>query len=226
MIRSPIVSIINVPKPQKYHGEIYSPKELLELLDATKDTIYEVPIALAGVCGLRRGECLGLREEDVDFSNNTIRINSQLVNIEDKVETSVPKSMDSSRVISAPPEVMEILKRKIAHNLHCKRLLKDAYNDDGYIVCYNDGSIVNPRNFTKAFSNMLEAKKLKKIRFHDLRHTCASLMLTADVPLKTVSQILGHSSISITADLYTHVVDKNKQQAAEKVKNILFPPKK
>ena len=81
---------------------------------------------------------------------------------------------------------------------------------------------LNPKNFTKSFSCIIASKKLKKIRFHDLRHSCASLMLSSGVALKTASQILGHSSISITADLYTHVNQDLKAQAAKQVGSTLF----
>lgn len=220
---NPMQGIINVPKPLKYRGEIYSPSDFLRLLDATSGTIYEAAVALAGMCGLRRGECLGLRECDVNFENHSIQVVQQLVTIENTVSISYPKTNDSARVIIAPDEALEIIRRRIQHNRKCRAICNDSYIDrGGLILCYDNGDWINPRNFTKAFSAMLKSKGLKKVRFHDLRHTCASFLLSSNVPLKTASMILGHSSIAITADLYSHVVDSNKRQAASAMSQLLF----
>ena len=219
---NPMISVSNIPKPKKYHGNIYSAEEILHLLDVLKDTIYEVPIALAAVCGLRRGECLAIKEDDVDFTNMTIKVDKQLVEIDGKIMITPPKSEESKRLISAPKEVFDIIQRHIEKNHYNKKLLGSEYIDEGFIVCFSNGKCLNPKNFTKSFSCIIASKKLKKIRFHDLRHSCASLMLSSGVALKTASQILGHSSISITADLYTHVNQDLKAQAAKQVGSTLF----
>lgn len=219
---NPMTSISNVPKPKKYRGNIYSAEEILHLLQITKNTIYELPIALAAICGLRRGECLAIKEDDIDFENKTILINKQLIDLDDKVVLTPPKSEESTRLISAPNEVFEIIYRHIQKNHKNKELLENEYDDQKWIICHNNGRIIKPKYFSKNFTNMIKSKNLKPIRFHDLRHSCASLMLTSGVAMKTASQILGHSSISITADLYTHVTQDNKRIAAIKIGNKLF----
>lgn len=219
---SPMTSISNTPKPKKYRGNIYTANEILQLLEITKDTIYEVPIALASICGLREGECLALQENDIDFNNMTIKITKQLTRVNNIVKVTPPKSEESNRIINAPKEVFDIIQRRIEKNHLNKQLLENEYHDEGWIICYDNGKCINPQYFSKNFANMIARKKLKKIRFHDLRHSCASLMLTSGVAIKTASQILGHSSISITADLYTHVTTDNKRIAAEQVGNTLF----
>lgn len=219
---SPMASVSNIPKPKKYHGNIYTADEILHLLEITKDTVYEVPVALAAVCGLRRGECLAIKEDDVDFENMTIRINKQLIDLDDKVILSEPKSEESNRLISAPKEVFEIIRRRIELNHQHREMLESEYDDQGWIVCKDNGEMIKPKYFSKNFINMIKSKKLKRIRFHDLRHSCASLMLSSGVAMKTASQILGHSSIAITADLYTHVTQDNKKLAARQVADTLF----
>ena len=101
-------------------------------------------------------------------------------------------------------------------------MLLHEYDDQGLIVCQADGKCIQPVLFSKNFSRLIARNKLKKIRFHDLRHSCASLMLKSGVAMKTASQILGHSSISITADLYTHVLEDSKKEAAVQIGNTLF----
>lgn len=222
---NPIKSITNIPKPEKFQATIYNTNELLELLKVAKDSPYELPIALAGICGLRRGECLGLKEDDINFDNKQINISRQLILINKQVIESIPKSNDSTRIIFAPEEVLELIKKRIDINRHHREMLGNEYKDHGYIICNDDGSPIRPDYLTKNFSNFIKSKGLKKIRFHDLRHTCASLMLKSGVAMKTASEILGHSSISITADLYTHVLQDTKQIAANQISNLLFGKK-
>lgn len=90
-------------------------------------------------------------------------------------------------------------------------------------MCQVNGKYIDPRSFSKKFARILDKHGLKHIRFHDLRHSAATLMLSAGVQMKVASQILGHSSISITADLYQHVLSDMKKDAVNKVENILYP---
>lgn len=195
------------------------------VLNVAKDTPYELPIALAGICGLRRGECLGLKISDIDFSTKTIKISRQLILLRKQIVESEPKSTDSNRVIAVPDMVMEIIQKQIRVNNHYKQLLQNEYFDKGYLICHNNGTPIRPDYLTKNFANFIQSKGLKKIRFHDLRHTCASLMLKSGVAMKTASEILGHSSISITADLYTHVLQDTKQVAANQIEQLLINEK-
>ena len=222
---NPMKGITNTPKPKKFQATIYTAKELLYLLNVAKDTPYELPIALAGICGWRRGECLGLKISDIDFSTKTIKISRQLILLRKQIVESEPKSTDSNRVIAVPDMVMEIIQKQIRVNNHYKQLLQNEYFDKGYLICHNNGAPIRPDYLTKNFANFIQSKGLKKIRFHDLRHTCASLMLKSGVAMKTASEILGHSSISITADLYTHVLQDTKQVAANQIEQLLINEK-
>lgn len=219
---NPIKGITNIPKPKRFQSNIYTAEEILQLLKVVKDTMYEVPIALAAICGLRRGECLAITKNDIDFKNQTIRINKQLIDINNKTVIGSPKSEDSNRTISAPPEVFHIIIRHMETNEKHQKMLLHEYDDQGWIVCQDNGKFIRPVLFSKNFANMIDRNHLKKIRFHDLRHSCASLMLKSGVAMKTASQILGHSSISITADLYTHVLEETKKEAAAQIGNMLF----
>ncbi len=222
ILYNPAVGVSNTPKPKKFHVEVYTPEDMLKLLDAAQGSIFEVPIAFAGICGLRRGECLGMDIDSIDFENKVIHVVRQLIDIEGDLVFSEPKSEDSHRVIHAPDEVFVILQRRLAFIEHCKEVLRNGYTDHHLIVCENDGRPINPKGFTHRFKDFLKKNGMRPIRFHDLRHSCASLMLKSGVELKTASAILGHSSIGITADLYTHVLEDSKKNAAERIGHELF----
>lgn len=219
---NPMSSVDNIPKPKKYRGNVYNAEEILHLLELVKDTVLEVPVALSSICGLREGECLAIKEEDINFEKQTISINKQLSCVNHKVKVSTPKNEESNRLIYAPKEVFDIIQKHIEKNHRNKALIENEYHDDGWIVCYDNGKFINPQYFSKKFAEFIARKNLKKIRFHDLRHSCATLMLTSGIAMKTASQILGHSSISITADLYTHVTADNKRIAAQQLEHTLF----
>ena len=103
-----------------------------------------------------------------------------------------------------------------------KEWLGNAYDEHDLVLCRGNGSPIRPGNFTKAFKDFLARHNMRTIRFHDLRHSCASLMLQSGVAMKTASEILGHSSIAITADLYTHVMQKTKEEAATQIGDYVF----
>ncbi|MBQ9376656.1 MAG: site-specific integrase, partial [Schwartzia sp.] len=133
-----------------------------------------------------------------------------------------PKTDNSIRHVAMPSRVKELIQQQIAENAKKKEWLGDAYHDDGWIVCNDDGTWVNPDSLTRCFTAFLIKHRLKRIRFHDLRHTFASLMLKANNSLKVVSAMLGHSTIAITADIYTHIGNEQKQDAATKFSDMIF----
>ena len=210
------------PKLKKYKGQVYNEEEIKELLFVAKDTSMEVPIALAALCGLRRGEVLGLMYSEISFENDTIRICRQLIPTKNGPQFEEPKSEDSNRIINAPHEVIKIIKKHQEFQEENKKLLGAEYKDNDLVNCNEDGSMIDPRVLSKRFSEFLKKNHLKHIRFHDLRHSCATLMLNSGVQMKVASQILGHSSIGITADLYTHVITDMKKDAADKISKEIF----
>ena len=160
--------------------------------------------------------------DKIDFDNHVIIIDEQLIEVGNVVKVGTPKSEESNRRIAAPAEVFEALSERQQEVRQHKEWLEDAYHDNNLVLCRDDGMPIRPRGFTHLFTDLLARHKLKKIRFHDLRHSCATLMLQSGVAMKTASEILGHSSIAITADLYTHVLDSEKKEAAAQVGSLLF----
>lgn len=204
-------------KIKKFKHNIYSIDELRILLIAVKDTYMEVAIALGGICGMRRGEVLGLRWSDVDFDNAIINISQQLIPVNKSMKFTTTKTEESERNLPVGNSVMDILKRRYAFQQMQKELLGEHFKDANVVVCDDDGALIHPSNFSARFSDVLKRHGMKHIRFHDLRHSCATLMLEKGVDIKSISNYLGHSSIDITGNTYLTATDTLKRNAAMKI---------
>ena len=224
----PTRKILKPPTKSKHTAQSYNVEEIRELLKIAHDTgsDLELPIALGALCGLRRGECLGIREEDIEDDGLYVHRQIQYSNTEKKIYEVLPKTQDSIRCVPLPPEVRTIIQDRSALNKRNKELLGDAYHDDGWIVCNPNGSWISPNTLSRRFAAFLKKHGFKKIRFHGLRHTCASLLLeTGGADLKLVSVILGHASITTTANIYAHISNKQKQKALNKLSSEIWETK-
>ena len=219
------------PKKQKYIADYYRLEELEQLFEATKDHPYSLLIQITAFYGLRRSEALGLRWDAIDFERNTITIRHIVTNAkidgkyeiirEDRAKTK--SSLRSLPLVGNIREKLLALKEQQKEN---KRICGNCYNReyDGYVFVDAMGNIFNPRNLSSNFSKLLEMNGLRHIRFHDLRHSCASLLLANDVPMKQIQEWLGHSDISTTANIYSHLDYKSKLTSANVMDNILSLP--
>ena len=188
-------------------------------------------IQITAFYGLRRSEALGLRWDAIDFERNTITIRHIVTNAkidgkyeivrEDRAKTK--SSLRSLPLVDNIREKLLALKEQQKEN---KRICGNCYNReyDGYVFVDVMGNIFNPRNLSSNFSKLLELKGLRHIRFHDLRHSCASLLLANDVPMKQIQEWLGHSDISTTANIYSHLDYKSKLTSANVMDNVLTLP--
>lgn len=215
---------VSVPKQQKYKAQIYDRKEVENLLEAAKGTRFDIPIRLAVGLGLRRGELLALQWPDIDFQNNTVSVNKNLVYADKKYTVGEPKTQSGIRKLAAPPSLMEALRHHRVRQSENKLAFGKAYQDNQLVCCRPDGQYINPATFSNAFGDFLKTHELRHIRWHDLRHTNATLMLQAGVSAKVASERLGHANISITMDIYTHVTQELQQEAAEKLEDTIFRP--
>lgn len=208
---------IERPKKNQFIGDFYSIDELEELYKESKGDPLEIVILLASFYGLRRSEVVGLKWSAFDFTNNTITIKHKavetIINGKRKILLK-DKTKNSSSYRSLPlvPEIKQALlnhKAKIKKNIE---LLGNTYNRDylDYICVDSTGKIFRPEYVTDHFSILLRNKGLRHIRFHDLRHSCASLLLSKGIQMKAIQEYLGHSTYSTTANLYTHLESNTK----------------
>jgi len=181
--------------------------------------------------GVRRGELLGLRWQDVDLESGVLRVRQTLVRVRNhdavegerktKLIFQEPKTEQSRRTIPIPDDIVEALRRHKARQAEERLLMGEAYEDHGLVFCQANGQRIDPRNFTQYFERLLRQAGLPRIRFHDGRHTFATLMLELGEAPKTVQTMLGHTKISTTLDLYTHVSLDLEKKAAAKLNAVL-----
>ncbi|MEU4713386.1 site-specific integrase [Micromonospora purpureochromogenes] len=171
------------------------------------------PLAL----GLRRGELLGLRWSDVDLNAGQLRVWQTLQRVRgDGVVFGPPKSRRSRRVLTMPAVVIQALKRHRSLQEHERSLADGHWQETGLVFTTATGRHVEPRNLNTAFGRLIVRAGVRSIRFHDLRHTCATLLLAAGVWPRVVMDILGHSQIAVTMNIYGHVMPAMQQEAGRR----------
>lgn len=222
MIDSNPADKVERPKKPRYTGSFYSSSEVEKLFEAAKGTPLEIPIFLGAFYGLRRSEVVGLKWSAINFDNNTITINHTITtcNIDGlNVQTArdSTKNKSSMRTLPLVPAFKTRLMALKAQQEYYQRICGRSY-DRRYLdyVCVNEmGTLISPNYISGAFPKLLEKHGLRKIRFHDLRHSCASLLLANNVPMKQIQEWLGHSDFSTTANIYAHLDYSSKVASAD-----------
>ncbi|MDQ3964692.1 MAG: site-specific integrase [Actinomycetota bacterium] len=202
---------VTAPRKAAREAASLSAKEIPKLLEEVQGTSVELPTLIALGTGMRLGEVLGLRRQDVDLDAATARVRQTL---QITMEFDTPKSHRSSRTLSMPVFLVETLRRQRKAQNERRLMLGECWHELDLICDRGDGLPLRPDTVSKQFRTIAKAAGLP-ISFHGLRHTHASLMLAAGTDLKVTSARLGHSSISITADLYTHVASEQDRKAAD-----------
>lgn len=216
------------PKKNKFHGENYTQEELLTLLHLARGDVIYPAILLAGAMGLRRSEALGVRWSRIDWEKRTVLLDTKIVEYRENGKKKVEpveemKNKSSRRTLPLPDPVVEMLQVQKEHREVYRKMFQGSYNAQ-YLdyVCVNQlGDLLRPSYVTDHFRELLEKYGLRHIRFHDLRHTFASLLINQDVPLINVSNFLGHSDLSTTANIYAHLDKASKQASAAVISDIL-----
>ena len=187
---------------------------------ALEDRLYPL-LHLVAYRGLRRGEVVGLRWQDVHLNAGYLRVAQQVVQLGWPTYTGDPKTTSGERSVSLDLSTIDVLRRwRLAQQAE-RRLWGAAWTDTGLVFTREDDSQLHPARASQLFHRITRTAGLPPIRLHDLRHTAASLALAAGVPLKVVSEQLGHSSLAITADTYTSILPTVAQAAAEAVFGIV-----
>ena len=218
---------IDRPKKNKFHGDNYSEEELVTLLKLTRsDSIYP-SIMLAVGMGLRRSEALGARWSRIDWEKKTILLDTKIVEYKNNNKKIVEpveemKNSSSRRTLPLPEPVLEMLIEEKQKQELYQKMFKESYNHKYYdYICVNQlGELIRPSYVTQHFSDLLKKHDMRHIRFHDLRHTFASILIGQDVQLINVSNFLGHSDIATTANIYAHLDKASKQTSANIITDI------
>ena len=221
LIPENVADKVDRPKKGKYLAGFYSKEELAQLFEVTKDDSMSIVIHLAAYYGLRRSEVLGIRWSAIDFDKGTLSINHKVsegiedgkhrIYTEDKLKTK-----SSFRTLPLIPAIWELLLEHKKKREEYRKLFKRSYCTDylDYVCVDEMGKLFHPNYVTGHFRLLLERYGLRKIRFHDLRHSCASLLLSQGIAMKQIQDWLGHSTFATTADIYSHLDFSSKQESA------------
>lgn len=225
-----IMDTVEPPKKVKRELTVYTKDQLFLLLNRVKSMTCYIPVLLAGTTGMRLGEICGLRWKDVNLDKKELYVTRQLQIVDDKLELLQLKTSSSKRSIPLLSETIGPL-TELQQIQEYNKSKHENYDENNYVVCKEDGSPYEPnyisRNYTRVMKQykVCEQLKIPYIRFHDLRHTYATMLLTADVNPKVVSELMGHSTVSMTLNTYSHVLPSLKEDAIGKLENLISPKK-
>ena len=209
------------PKQVKYTAKPLTEVDGLKLLEAVVGDRYEAITTCGMTLGLRRGEVAGLKWSAINFITGRMEITHQLQRVKgDGVVLRELKSKSSRRSIQLPPFCVEALTRRAAIQERERELAGTKWKDTGFIFTGKDGGPIMTEKVTTEHTAALIRAKLPHVRFHDLRHTAATLLLAKKVPMKMVQEILGHSSFQITMELYGHVVAEQRGAATQAMEDM------
>ena len=216
-----IMEKVRRPKPERYVGKFLKQSETVELFEAVKGHRLELGVIFGAFYGLRRGEIVGLRWESINFETNTIAIEHTVTvaTIDGKnviVAGDTTKTKSSFRTLPLVPSIRAKLLAVKAEQEENRKLCGKSYNTKESVYIYTDtlGNRIKPDYLSCEFPKFLENNGFRRMRFHDLRHSCASLLLANGVPLKQIQEWLGHSDFAVTANTYAHLDYSSKLASA------------
>ena len=210
------------PKPARTEMKVWEPAQLRTFLDhVANDRLYAAWMLLV-TTGMRRGEVIGLRWSDVDLPNRRVSVVQTLTSVDYKVVVSKPKTARGRRAVAL--DVATAAALKVHGTLQKRERLArgETWIDSGLVFTREDGAPLHPHRFSEWFVKLAVEAGLPRIRLHDLRHSYATAALAVGIPAKIVSERLGHASIAITLDTYSHVLPSMQVDAAEKVAGLIL----
>jgi integrase len=206
-----VADLVDAPSVKRKAPVTFTPGQVKIFLESVRGNRF-YPIYVLAFAGLREGELLGLHVEDVDMENHIINVRHAVQYLIGKgLVITEPKTDSSKRAVKLPDFIWVVLKKH----------LDSLKRNQGLIFTTGNGTPFSPRNLIRDFKECLTSAGLPEIRFHDLRHTTASLLLSQGVHPKVVQEMLGHSQISLTMDTYSHVLPGLQDEAATKMNGIL-----
>ena len=225
---------IDTPKRSKFKANTLTVQEFYLIYDKLnaelyEDYIFKLALDIALETGLRRGEMCGLTWDDIDFTNKCIHINQALIRVDNAYTISNLKTDSSYRSLPVSDTLLTKLenhkkRQKINRVKYGQFYLKNIFNKKEYdlVFTWENGKFIIPSNFLQRLKRMLKHCNINKnIRWHDLRHTNATLLLEGGASMKTVQERLGHSLMQTTSDTYAHVTEKMNREATNIISNIL-----
>jgi len=211
-----VAKLVTPPRPARREMATLSPEQARASLEAAEGDRLEALYVLALSTGMRQGELLALRWRDVDLEGGTLQVRATLQRTRDGFQFAEPKTARSRRQVALTKPAVEALRRHRSRQLEERLQMGAAWEDNDLVFANEVGRPIEAGNLIRrSFHPLLDRAGLQHIRFHDLRHTAATLALGKGVHPKIVAEMLGHSQIAVTLDLYSHVTPTMQRQAAE-----------
>ncbi len=207
-------SLVEAPRTEHHEIQPLTPEQTIKLLESIRGDRLEALYTVAVAIGLRRGEALGLTWDCIDFDTATLTVRYQLQRIAKTLTRVEPKTARSRRTVALPSVVVDALRRHKIRQLEERLLAGSRWQDTGYIFTTGIGTPLDGRSVTRFFTDALKRAELPHVRFHDLRHGCATLLLMQGASLRAIMETLGHSQIAVTANIYAHVGETIKRETA------------
>lgn len=214
-------SKVEKPKVSPKEMNIWSIKQIKRFLKYSEDHRLNCAFYLALMTGLRKGEILGLRWKDVDLENQVLYVN-QTLEYDGKTIKKGAKTKNSIRSVTFSPSTKNVLLKHKEQQEAEKNFFASEYLDQNLVICAQNGAPYHPRNLTRVFNSLKRKANLPHIRFHDLRHTHAALMIAQNEPMKLIMERLGHSQISTTIDVYGHLLPNMQHDASNRLDQTIF----
>jgi len=214
---------VDAPSVKKKKASSIDIKDIKKIINAAKDTwLYEI-LMVGLFTGMRRGEILGLKWDNIDFDKRLLKVRWQVQHIRNKgIFIRELKTDSSYREIDIPDNIVFMLKKMVTKQNKKKLQAGKLYDDHDLVFCYDNGKPRNPQGVTKKFNKIVRKTNIdRKYRFHDLRHTFSTLQLQEGTEMKTLQELLGHAVYSTTADTYSHVTKNMKKRAANNINKAL-----
>ena len=224
MISRNPASFVRPPKKPATEMEILNESQVSQFLIAAQGHPWEALFHLAVISGMRQMELLGLKWTDLDWSRQTLKIERQLLRPEGEgAQFAPPKTRFGKRSIVLGKKTIEIFRKHYERQQAQRKMAGEAWRENGLIFTTRNGTPIHPHNLWRDYKILLKDAGLPPLRFHDLRHTAASILLNQGIPVITVSRRLGHARASITLDVYGHLMPTMQEELADMIDDLVMP---
>lgn len=206
---------VDLPQCTRYESSFYNEKQLQALFTALRDDPILPLVKITALYGLRRSELLGLQWDSIDFDKKTMTIRHTVSKVTKVVAKDKTKNASSHRTFPLNQETVEIFQRAKRMEERNRATFGSQYQENSYVFKWPDGHLYSPDYLSHRFNDLLKKHNLPHIRFHELRHSCASMLIAMDYTLKDVQEWLGHSDVKMTANIYAHLDVARKTSIAD-----------